>query len=272
MKTSKDHYDIANALSAAFNPIIDVCLELGMTSAELESMVRVAFVQRAFAKLPRHRRTGRAPSDVAVGLALGLHRNEVAKIRKAGAQPRMQSREQSYSRSHRLMLGWSTDPHFMSTGNQPLNLPLFRDGSGRSFEDLVSKYLPGINPVGSVLKELRRRGLVQMLPDEIIRFRGVSAAPLSFTALNVAHAAKRLDLLGSTVMHNIRNAASRRLYRETKSINIASIRLTQKMPTLERSTKAFLDAAEDELRADASSSRDPNAKRVGMSVFLWEEE
>jgi hypothetical protein len=272
MKPSQERFEIARALSVAFQPIIDVCLDIGLTSAELESMVRVAFVQRAFTKLPRHRRSGRLPSDVAVGLAVGLHRNEIAKIRKTGARPRMESKERSFSRSHRLMRGWSTDPAFTTSGGQPLNLPLLRNEQGRSFEELVAKYLPGINQLGSVLKELRRRGLVQVLPNEIIRFRGVTASPIGLNAKNVAYAAERLQRLGSTVLHNIRDAGHRRLYQETKSVKVPTGLLSRKIPLLERSAKAFLDAFEDELKANSYGSRRSGGTRIGASVFLWEEE
>ena len=85
MKRSQKNYDVARALSAAFDPLIDVCLELGITSPELESLLRSAFVQRAFEKLPPHSRTGRPPSTNKVSVAAGLHRNEVSKIRAGGA-------------------------------------------------------------------------------------------------------------------------------------------------------------------------------------------
>ena len=84
MKPSQEHNDVARALSAALEPLIDVCLAIGVTSPEIESLLRVAFVQRAFAKLPRHATTGRGPSDSRVSLAAGVHRSEVSKIRAAG--------------------------------------------------------------------------------------------------------------------------------------------------------------------------------------------
>jgi hypothetical protein len=44
MKASQEHYDVARALSAMLKPFIDVCLKIGITSPEIESLVRVAFV------------------------------------------------------------------------------------------------------------------------------------------------------------------------------------------------------------------------------------
>src|ERR1700735_4229714 len=81
MKSSQEHIDIARALSAAFEPLIDLCLTIGITSPEIESLLRATFVQRAFVRLPRHSRTGRRPSDSKVSLAAGVHRSAVSRIR-----------------------------------------------------------------------------------------------------------------------------------------------------------------------------------------------
>ena len=61
-------YRRRKSMSAALEPLIDVCLKIGVTSPEIESLLRVAFVQRAFVKLPRHRRTGRGPERQSRGL------------------------------------------------------------------------------------------------------------------------------------------------------------------------------------------------------------
>src|ERR1700676_1702023 len=113
MKPSQEHNDVARALSAALEPLIDVCLAIGVTSPEIESLLRVAFVQRAFAKLPRHATTGRGPSDSRVSLAAGVHRSEVSKIRAAGgttsAKGSMTSAQRFISFCARILSGGTTD-------------------------------------------------------------------------------------------------------------------------------------------------------------------
>src|SRR5208282_4515621 len=139
MKALPDHTDVARALGAALEPLIDVCLQIGITSPEIESLLRATFVQRAFVKLPRHPRTGRGPSDSRVSLAVGVHRTEVSKIRAAGgtasAKGTMKQKERLYSKSARVLAGWTTDSRFMTSGGQPLDLPMERDRQRRSFED-----------------------------------------------------------------------------------------------------------------------------------------
>ena len=86
---------------AAFEPAIDVCLAHGISSPQLEYVLRAAFVRRAFARLPPHHRTGRPPSDTAVSLAAGLHRNEVSKLRLhgvTGLRRALAAKEEVYSK------------------------------------------------------------------------------------------------------------------------------------------------------------------------------
>src|SRR5580700_5436341 len=85
-------------------------------------------------------------------------------------------------------MGWPTDLRFMTGGGLPLDLPMERNKQRRSFEDLVDKYAPGNHP-GSVLKELRRRGNVEILDDEIIRFKSTTTRASGLTKANVAQAA-----------------------------------------------------------------------------------
>src|SRR5271167_1417673 len=217
MKEASELHDVARALSSALEPLIDVCLKIGVTSPEIESLLRVAFVQRAFAKLPRHSRTGRGPSDTRVSLAAGVHRSEVSKIRSAGgtasAKSTMEKKKGLYSKSARVLTGWTADPRFMTSGGLPLDLPMERNKQRRSFEDLVDRYAPGNHP-GSVLKELRRRGNVELLDGEVIRFKSSTSRTSGVTKANMEHAAIRMKRLGDTLFQGIMDTEQSRLYTE----------------------------------------------------------
>ena len=274
MKPSAEHYNVARALSAALEPLIDVCLEIGITSPELESLLRVAFVQRAFEKLPRHSRTGRGPSDSRVALAVGVHRTEVSRIRAAGgtasAQKTMQTKERLYSKSARVLSGWSTDARYMTSGGQPMDLPMERNKQRRSFEDLVDKYAPGNHP-GTVLKELKRRGNVELLDGAIIRFKGTKTRATGATEKNVAQAAKRMKRLGETLFQNILDPQSMRLYLETQNIRLSAKQIALLRPVLERRAKTFIAALDGELQARSGSGLEDEPRQLGISVFSWDE-
>jgi hypothetical protein len=213
MKRSHKNYDVARALSAAFDPLIDVCLELGITSPELESLLRSAFVRRAFERLPPHSRTGRPPTTNKVSIATGLHRNEVGKIRSGGAamaRETLQIKERLYSKSARVLNGWSTDPRLTASGGSPLDLPLERNKQRRSFEDLVDKYAPGNHP-GTVLKELKRRGNVELLDGDVVRFKSANTQARGVTPATVSKAALRMNRLGKTLFQKILDPETMRL-------------------------------------------------------------
>jgi hypothetical protein len=262
-------------LSDALEPVIDVCLSIGITSPEIESLLRATFVERAFAKLPRHSRTGRGPSDSKVSLASGVHRSEVSRIRAAGgaagAKRTMERKQRLYSKSARILVGWSTNPHFLTSGGLPLDLPIERNKHHRSFEDLVDRYAPGNHP-GSVLKELRRRGNVEVVDDLIVRFKGMTTRSNGLTHANVAGAARRMKRLGDTLFHNIVNAEPSRLYSETKPLTIRIDQLPLVRLLLERRAKAFIDALENECATRQVSKARQNTKQIGVSVFGWIEE
>jgi hypothetical protein len=272
VKQSPKNYDVARALSAAFDPLVDVCLELGVTSPELESLLLSAFVQRAFDRLPPHSRSGRPPTTNKVSVATGVHRNEVSKIRAGGpamARETMQIKERLYSKSARVLNGWSTDPRFTGSGGSPLDLPLERNKQRRSFDDLVDKYAPGIHP-GTVLKELKRRGNVELLDGDILRFKGANTQPKGATPATVAKAALRMNRLGRTLFQKILDPEQARLYEETGKITLSSKQLATIGPMLERRAKTFLKAVEDEF--GAPSARDSgDAKTIGVGVFSWDD-
>jgi Family of unknown function (DUF6502) len=270
-----DHYNMAKALSAALEPLIDVCLKLGITSPEMESLLRVAFVQRAFEKLPRHANSGRGPSDSRVGIAAGVHRTEVTRIRTAGgtasARETMETKERLYSKSARVLHGWKTDSRFTTSGGLPLDLPVERNKQRRSFEDLVEKYAPGNHP-GTVLKELRRRGNVELLDDEIIRFKSSTTRSKGVTSANVSQAAKRMKRLGETLFQNILEPEQARLYDETGKIDLTAEQLALLRPVIERRAKTFLQALESEFGLRRAPEKGIESKTFGVGVFSWQDD
>ena len=158
MAQSKDRFERAEALRAAFDPIIDICVRIGINSTELESLVRVEFVRRLAETLPGNFKTGRGPTHEAIGLAAGLNRSEVQNILASGvksAELRMQKKANQHSKSERVLSLWNKNSRYLSTSGLPLDLPLELQPEGPSFSELVDKALPGKLPK-TVLKELRR--------------------------------------------------------------------------------------------------------------------
>jgi hypothetical protein len=267
-KIARDRVDVARALGLALEPVVDLCLETGLTSPELETMLRAVFVRRALAKLPPTGRLGKPASDVRVGLAVGLHRNEVRRLRSSRDYAGMVKRQRRH-RAGRLMVGWTTDPKFTTAGGQPKDLPITSDESGPTFEDLARTYLPGIS-AGSALRELRRHSLVQILPDEIVRLRRLRTRPAGLSAANIAQASGALQRLTSTLLFNLGHADTPRLHMEMKDLSVLRARLPLVRAVLDRRARTFVHALDDELRVESSVRRGGPKSRVGLVVLAWE--
>jgi hypothetical protein len=265
---------MARALGSALEPLLDVALAVGLTSPELESLLRVMFVQRAVAKLPPHPRSGKAPSDVLISLATGLHRSEVTRIRRAGAKDsvrsRIEKRERLYSKTGRILKAWNTDPRFRGSSGGPLDLPYDLNTQGPSFEELVSKYLPNSH-APTVLKELRRRALVRTTDDGIVRFRSLTSSGRGLTASNVAHASKRMQLLGATLIEKMQGVHKSLSYEETKKLRVDEEQLPLIRAVIEKRASHFISALELEFRASIRVRPKSKISRIGVSIFSWED-
>ena len=78
--------------------------------------------------------------------------------------------------------------------------------------------------------------------------------------------------LGDTLVHNIVNAEHSRLYAETKTLTLNAEQLALIRAVLERRAKTFIAALESECETRIVDSVNGNAKRMGVSVFAWEED
>jgi Family of unknown function (DUF6502) len=277
---SDDRFERIQALSRALDPLIDYCLEHGVHSAELESMVRVEFVKRAEMVLPGNTRTSGKPSHEAIGLAAGLNRGEVQNILssgKAGASLRMKKKWEKHTTSEKLLTIWEKNSRFVSNAGSPLDLPLEPQEEGPSFTELVQHTLPGKLP-RHVLKELRRRGLVEQLADEIIRYRPRTATALSSGVATDAlkYAAEQVSLLGQTLLQTIARGEPRkdfRTYIASKTVELPAEDLQVKRAAVLQRMGSFAQMFEREYgrptKKTKAKQKIPTVK-VGICVFTWQ--
>lgn len=268
MNRSKDRTSIARALSSALTPLVDLCLQIGLTSPEMEGMLRAAFVRRALAKLPPAKSSGKPASDVRVGLAAGLHRNEVRRIRTTKENSTLERRGRR-RRTERLIVGWSTDHRFTDSGGYPRDLPLTSYDDGPSFQELSSRYLPGVSP-GTAVRELRRQGRIRVLPDEVVRLEALTPQYLGPDPINVANAARQLRRLASTIFSQSTDGEN--IYKEISHLKVSSKNLPLIRQLLERRTQAFLGGLERELRSLPKVRSTTTSKEIGVSVVSWQQD
>jgi hypothetical protein len=277
---SDDRFERIQALSRALDPLIDYCLEHGVHTAELESLVRVEFVKRASLVLPGTSRKKVKPSHEAISLAAGLNRGDVQKILAsgtAGASLRMKKKMEKHTTSEELLATWEKNSRFVSNAGSPLDLPFEPQEEGPSFTELVKHALPGKLP-RYVLKELRRRGLVEQLADEIIRYRPRTATALAspVTTDALKYAAEQQCLLGQTLLQAIARGEPRkdfRTYIASAPVELPVEELQVKRAAVLRRMGSFTQMFEREYGRPAKKSKvrkEIPTVKVGICVFTWQ--
>lgn len=289
MDETEDRFERVRSLGPALDPIIDICLRLGVNTQELESLVRVRFVQRAAETLPRRLQSGRGPSHEAIALATGLNRGDVQNVLAKGtdsASVRMRQKSARHSKSERIMSVWTSNSRFISNAGTPIDLPLDLQGDGATFEELVEAALPGKNPK-HVLRELRRRNLVNVL-DEIVRYRPRAArvVPSEMSIKALAYTGDQLQRLGNTLicLMNEPGDRSRRAvnaYVASDPIDLPAELVESSKAALLQQMSSIVQSFEQDFsrqnigktarRAGKTLSKlAPVTRQIGISVFTWE--
>jgi hypothetical protein len=260
---------LARAAMTAVEPMVELFLELGITSPEAESLLRGVFVHTARKWLASQSRSGDTPSDVRVSLVTGVHRNFVRQI--LAEPPRIAAaREQKGGGASRLLEAWHSDPAYLDSSGKPRDLP--EKDHEPSFYSLAAAYLPGAAP-GVVLEELRRAGLVQMLAEHRVRVRSRSFRTQGISVGSVGEMGTRARELLETLRHNLRNPASRLFCETVQVLNIDASRLSAVRNIINRRATTFLTAMENELAIEAekaSPGGSRNRVKVGLTVFETE--
>src|ERR1700685_3336660 len=112
---------LARSAMTAVEPLVELFLELGITSPEVESLLRSLFVHKACAWLAESSAAGASPSHVLVSLVTGVHRNVVRKIL---AEPLRiaAARAQKKHRTARLLEAWHTNATYLDSSGKPRDL------------------------------------------------------------------------------------------------------------------------------------------------------
>jgi hypothetical protein len=257
---------LARSAMAAVEPLVDLFLELGITSPEAESLLRGLFVHRARQWLAASSADRATPSDVRVSLATGVHRNFVRRI--LAEPPRIAAaRERKKHRTARLLEAWHTDPAYLDSSGKPRDLS--KKEPEPSFSTLASTYVPGAAP-GVVLQELHRAGVVQFLSDERVRVRSRTFRVHGVNAAGMNELGSRGRELLETLIHNLREPDSRILCDSMSAIEVDVGRIPLVRDLIARRAGNFLAAIEQELAIDASQSHRKKSKkrvRIGLTAF-----
>ena len=252
----------------ALEPLVELLLELGVTSPEAESLVRSVFIHKAREWLAQRDKRGQIPSDVRVALVSGVHRNFVRQI--LAEPPRIAAaRERRGQSASRLLDAWYSDPRYLDSNGKP---DLSEKEGEPSFYALAGTYLPGAAP-GVVLEELQRAGLVQRLAENRVRVRSRAIRSHGISLGSVGEMGNRAKELLETLHQNLRKPASRLFCEGIAGIEIDESLLPGVRNLINTRASTFLVAMENELAIEAIKSRRRRGRlrvKVGLNVFETE--
>jgi hypothetical protein len=182
------------ALAGLMASVARLAVARGLPCAEVEQMLRLAFVQaaaRAHPGLPEHRKVSR------IATTTGINRREVTRLVQAAQLARPAPRARSVASE--VYTHWRTQPPYRGADGEPRVLP--RLGPAPSFEALAQAVTRDVHP-RSLLDELCRLGLAAW--DEAADT--VQQTRESF----VAHGdlARQLAFLGDNVGDHLRAAVA----------------------------------------------------------------
>jgi len=258
---------LARAAMTAVEPLVELFLELGVTSPEVESLLRSAFVHKAREWVAHPGEE--SPSDVRVALVSGVHRNFVRSI--LAEPPRIAaSREHKGHRAGRLLEAWHTDPLYLDSSGKPRDLS--EKEQEPSFFTLASTYVPGAAP-SVVLEELKRAGLVQRLSEHRVRVRGRTYRMHGLNASTIGALGEHARALLETLTHNLHQPEAQRFCDSMPSIEVDAARAPFVRDLIARRAGSFLTALEQELALEARvSRRSKSGKRVRIGLTTFESE
>jgi hypothetical protein len=260
---------VAQAAMSAVEPLVELLLELGVTSPEAESLLRGVFVHKTREWLARQSSSTVEPSDVRISLVTGVHRNFVRRI--LAEPPKIaEARKHKSNHASRLLQAWYTDPAYLDSSGKPRDLP--EKGSHPSFQSLSTTYVPSVAP-GVVLDQLRRAGLVQMLSEHRLRVRGRTFRAHGFTRNSIADVGHRTRELLETLTHNIHQPDSRRFCETMREIEVELPRIPVIRDLINRRATTFLAGMEHELAVEARRSLGTKRKgriNVGLTIYQTE--
>ncbi|HEY6451465.1 MAG TPA: DUF6502 family protein [Steroidobacteraceae bacterium] len=257
---------MARAAMAAVEPLVELLLELGITSPEAESLLRSVFVHKAREWLSRDRQARGSPSDVRISLVTGVHRNFVRSIL---AEPPgiAAAREQKGHRAGRVLEAWHSDPRYLDSSGKPRDLS--EKDQEPSFFTLASTCVPGAAP-SVVLEELRRAGLVQMLSEHRVRARSRIFRLQGVNAATISELGYRARTLLSTLVHNLRHPDSRLYCEAMPTIQVDATKAAFARDLIVRRAANFLAALEQDLTVEARSARHRRLERVTIGLTVIE--
>jgi hypothetical protein len=160
-------------LAYVLRPVVSALIKVGVTSQEVDHVVRQVFVQMAIEQSDPVTMT-----DSRISVATGLARREVKRLRELVTQEQ-HSAPESVSLGSRIVSAWLTRDGYQDEQGAPRPLPRKSgDASQASFDTLVSDVSRDVRP-RAILDELTRLGIVSVNASDLVSLNKEAFVPMS---------------------------------------------------------------------------------------------
>jgi hypothetical protein len=267
-RSERDAYQ--RAIQSLMRPIVRQLVAKGLPYSALDGIVRRLYVETAerdFA-LPFKR-----PTDSRVSLVTGLHRKEVARLRREKVVPPSQVGS-AESIASRVIGRWMAARGYVDERQRPRAIPYEQKSPrGPSLVRLVQDL--GIDiPPRSVLDELIRLGAVVLLPGGDLKLREEGLIPSGNLEQRLPILANDPGELFTTIAHNFDEPETPWFQRKVDYDNIGSDSLLELRQAAKAAGEEFIRVANALL---AGRDRDRNKRapggrrsRVVMGAYYFE--
>jgi hypothetical protein len=258
---------LMDALMRVMRPLARILMGAGITYAQLDEVVKRAFVEQALGD-PDAR--GRTVNVSRVAVRTGLSRKDVSRIKRSMLVP--SGREPptlQVGRAARVLQLWHSEPEYLDEQGAPIDLSF--DDDHVSFSDLTRR-VGGDVPPGAIRAELMSAGGMAELPNGMYRVQKRFFVPAALGEDLIVGFAFIVAPLLETLAHNASNPSKALVQRVAYSDFLpendhAEFREVSnaKASNLMYSIDEWLTQHENKVDGTGDASR-----RVGVGVFCFE--
>ena len=260
---------VLRVAKAAFEALAPVLVEQGITSPEVEALLRAVCVHET-AKV--HTNTGRRINVSRVSVKTGLNRQVVSALLKNPPEVEGGLRMRRDS-MRRVIDGWLSDPDFSKKG-RPKDLEIGGPSSrGRDAWTLVQRYAPGVWP-RLIIDELIRVDYVNARPNGRLRWKGSAPGRLVSSRQDaLAAAGQQLRDAVRAALLDCGQPETKRSWRTAQSVDVDRGDLPLVRRVLRDRFETMIAWVTEELNSPRWRARGSKVGRVrvGLSGFLFEE-
>jgi hypothetical protein len=251
-------------------PLTRILIRFGISAGELNALVEQEYVKSAIRQLAAK---NELVSSSRIAIITGLPRNIVASIVESLDDESTRRVGSLIQRAQRVLTGWYEDREFQTREGDPAVLPIA--GSGKTFEQLVDRYVGGGVRASGVLKELIATGAVKMTRDEEVRAMRRSAAAGGADPDTVEQLGEYTGALLVAFEHNLSSGPMEQLAirgvtrnADASIVPVFRAQMAKRAEVLVESAEAFLEsrvAPAREEKKDASQA----ASEVQLGSFVF---